>query len=97
MGSEIFKEFFFGVCMDLKNKLSVAGMYLAVLAGAMTFSVIIVWCLAQLIPIDVGSRRILLGVVYSVVATWAVLFMLHDYVSFGSGPSVLFGRLFLLH
>lgn len=60
--------------MDLKSKLSVAGMYLAVLGGSMTFSVIIVWCLTQLIPIDVGPRRILLGVVYLVVATWVVLF-----------------------
>lgn len=60
--------------MDLKSKLSVAGMYLAVLAGSMTFSVIIVWCLTQLIPIGVGPRRILLGVIYLMVATLAVLF-----------------------
>ena len=60
--------------MSFREKISVLGMYLAVLAGSMTYSVIIVWCFVKVIPLEVGHRRILVGIVYLLVVVLAVRF-----------------------
>lgn len=60
--------------MSFREKISVLGMYLALLAGSMTYSVIIVWCFVQVIPLEVVHRRILVGVVYLFVVVLAVRF-----------------------
>lgn len=60
--------------MNLRKKVSSLGMYLAVLAGSMTYAVIIVWGITKIIPLEVEHRRIFLGVTYLLVVFFAVRF-----------------------
>lgn len=60
--------------MRFRNKISAFGMYLAVLAGAMTYAVVIVWCFIQFVPLETGHRRIFLGTVYVFIVILAMRF-----------------------
>lgn len=60
--------------MNLRKKISYLGMYLAVLAGSMTYAVVIVWGVTKIIPLEVDHQRIFLGVTYLLVVFFAVRF-----------------------
>lgn len=58
--------------MNLRKKISSLGVYLAVLAGSMTYAVIIVWGVTKIIPLEVDHQRVFLGVTYLLVVFFAM-------------------------